>query len=163
MFRPVDRDVFVRDLNRQLGTPSHWLPVDSCKEGQKGALAAVCTPTLKSASKKHQNCSPPSLSTAYGTLKVVKEMCICVCCLFQAKIFPSHLYVTLKHGQATKEFLVNLPKVPTLFPTFSALFKLPKHLKRLKALLITNVTHSLRRLKRSGAIIVPECSKGKLY
>jgi len=22
-------DVFVRDLNRQLGTPSHWLPVDS--------------------------------------------------------------------------------------------------------------------------------------
>ena len=47
-------DVFVRDLNRQLGTPSHWLPVDSCKEGQKGALAAVCTPALKSASKKHQ-------------------------------------------------------------------------------------------------------------
>ena len=29
-------DVFVRDLNRQLGTPSHWLPVDSYKEGQKG-------------------------------------------------------------------------------------------------------------------------------
>ena len=47
-------DVFVRDLNRQLGIPSHWLPVDSCKRGQKGALAAVCTPTLKSASKKHQ-------------------------------------------------------------------------------------------------------------
>ena len=47
-------DVFVRNLNRHLGTPSHWLPVDSCKEGQKGALTAVCTPTLKSASKKHQ-------------------------------------------------------------------------------------------------------------
>ena len=47
-------DVFVRDLNRQLGTPSHWLPVDSCKEGEKGTLAAICTPTLKSASKKHQ-------------------------------------------------------------------------------------------------------------
>ena len=29
-------DVFVRDLNRQLGTPSHWLPVNSCKEGKKG-------------------------------------------------------------------------------------------------------------------------------
>jgi len=58
-------DVFVRDLNRQLGTPSHWLPVDSCKKkGQKGALAAVCTPTLKSASKKHQNCAPPYLGTA---------------------------------------------------------------------------------------------------
>ena len=37
MFRPVDRDVFVRDLNRQLGTPSHWLPVDSCKKEDKEA------------------------------------------------------------------------------------------------------------------------------
>ena len=65
-------DVFVRDLNRQLGTPSHWLPVDSCKRGQKGALAAVCSPTLKSASKKHQNYAPPYRSTVEGTLKVVK-------------------------------------------------------------------------------------------
>ena len=47
-------DVFVRDLDHQLGTPSHWLPGDSCKEGQRGALATICTPTLKSASKKHQ-------------------------------------------------------------------------------------------------------------
>ena len=47
-------DVFVRNLHRQLGTPSHWLPVDSCKKGQRGALAAVCTPTFKSASRKHQ-------------------------------------------------------------------------------------------------------------
>ena len=30
-------DVFVRDLNRQLGTPSHWLPVDSCKKEDKEA------------------------------------------------------------------------------------------------------------------------------
>ena len=37
LFRPVDRDVFVRDLNRQLGTPSHWLPVDSCKKENKEA------------------------------------------------------------------------------------------------------------------------------
>ena len=37
LFRPVDRDVFVRDLNRQLGTPSHWLPVDSCKKEDKEA------------------------------------------------------------------------------------------------------------------------------
>ena len=37
LFRPVDRDVFVRDLNRQLGTPSHWLPVDSCKKEDKKA------------------------------------------------------------------------------------------------------------------------------
>jgi len=37
LFRPVDRDVFVRDLNRQLGTPSHWLPADSCKKEDKEA------------------------------------------------------------------------------------------------------------------------------
>ena len=106
LFRPVDRDVFVRDLNRQLGTPSHWLPVDSCKKkGQRGALAAVCTPTLKSASKKHQNCSPTSLSTAYGTLKVIKRtVYMCVSFLPQAKIFPQSLVRNLKHEQATREF-----------------------------------------------------------
>ena len=55
VFRPVDRDVFVHDLNRQLGSPSRWLsPRIPAKKGQRGALAAVCTPTLKSASKKHQ-------------------------------------------------------------------------------------------------------------
>ena len=30
LFRPVDRDLFVHDLNRQLGSPSRWLPADSC-------------------------------------------------------------------------------------------------------------------------------------
>jgi len=30
-------DVFVRDLNRQLGTPSHWLPVDSFKENKRAS------------------------------------------------------------------------------------------------------------------------------
>jgi len=37
LFRPVDRDVFVRDLNRQLRTPSHLLPVNSCKKEDKEA------------------------------------------------------------------------------------------------------------------------------
>jgi len=37
LFRPVDWDVFVHDLNRQLGTPSLWLPVDSCKKEDKEA------------------------------------------------------------------------------------------------------------------------------
>ena len=52
-----------------------WIPA---KRGQKGALVAVCTSTLKSASKKHQNCAPPCLSTAYGTPKVVKRTVYCV-------------------------------------------------------------------------------------
>ena len=37
VFRPVDRDVFVHDLNRQLGSPSRWLPADSCKKEDKEA------------------------------------------------------------------------------------------------------------------------------
>ena len=111
--------------NPLIGTvPSGWLgrlrarpqpsardsfPLVTCgflqKRGQRGALVAVCTPTLKSASKKHQNCAPPSLSTAYGTLKVVKRTVYCVCVFLpQAKIFPSPLYVTSKHEQATREF-----------------------------------------------------------
>ena len=149
--------------SKNIGVPSGWLgrlrarpqpsardsfPLVNCgilqKRGQRGALAAVCTPTLKSASKKHQNCAPPSLSTAYGTLKVVKRTvsCVCIFSLWQ-RSFPSPLYVTWRLEQATREFLVNLPKVRTPFPTFSALFKLPKHLKCLKAPLITNVTHSI--------------------
>ena len=42
------------------------------RSGQMGALAAVCTPTLKSANKEHQNSTPPYRSTVDGTLKVVK-------------------------------------------------------------------------------------------
>ena len=131
-------DVFVRDLNRQLGTPSHWLPVDSCKRGQKGALAAVCTPTLKSASKKHQKklCTFVSEHLVWHSEGGEKELCLVYIFPFWQRSFPSPLCVTSRLEQATREFLENLPKVPTLFPTFSALFKLPQHLKRLKALLI---------------------------
>ena len=83
-------DVFVRDLNRQLGTPSHWLPVDSCKEeGQKGALAAVCTPTLKSASKKHQKlCTSVSEYRVWHSEGGKKETVSSVYFLPLAKILP---------------------------------------------------------------------------
>ena len=53
LFRPVDLGR-LRARPQLSARDSYWLPVDSCKEGQKGALAAVCTPMLKSASKKHQ-------------------------------------------------------------------------------------------------------------
>ena len=105
-------DVFVRDLNRQLGTPSHWLPADSCKEGQKGALAAVCTPTLKSASKKHQKlCTSVSEHRVWLSEGGEKELCIVYIFSFWQRSFPSPLYVTSRLEQATKEFLENLPKV----------------------------------------------------
>jgi len=119
-------DVFVRDLNRQLGTPSHWLPVDSCKEGKKGALAAVCTPTLKSANKKHQKlCTSVSEHRVWHSESGKKELCLVYIFSFWQRSFPSPLYVTSRLEQATREFLENLPTVRTPFPTFKVLFKLP--------------------------------------
>ena len=55
LFRPVDLG-HLRARPQPSARDSFPLvtPVDFCKEGKKGALAAVCTPTLKSASKKHQ-------------------------------------------------------------------------------------------------------------
>ena len=85
-------DVFVHDLDCQLGTPSHWLPVDSCKEGQKGALAAVCTPTLKSASKKHQTlCTSVSEHRVWHSEGGKRETVSSVYFLPLAKIFPQSL------------------------------------------------------------------------
>ena len=90
-------DVFVRDLDRQLGTPSHWLPVDSCKEGQKGALAAVYTPTLKSASKKHQKlCTSVSEHRVWHSEGGKRETVSSVYFLPLAKIFPQSLVRNLK-------------------------------------------------------------------
>ena len=90
-------DIFVRNLNRQLGTPSHWLPVDSFKEEQKGALAAVCTPTLKSASKKHQKlCTSVSEHRVWHSEGGKKETVCCVYFLPLAKIFPQSLVRNLK-------------------------------------------------------------------
>ena len=79
----------MRDLNRLLGTPSHWLPVDSCKEGQKGALAAVCIPTVKSASKKHQKlCTFVSEHRIWHSEGGKKETVSSVSFLVLAKILP---------------------------------------------------------------------------
>jgi len=87
----------VRDLDHQLGTPSHWLPMDSCKEGQKGALAAVCTPTLKSASKKHQKlCTSVSEHRIWHSEGGKRETMSSVYFLPLAKIFPQSLVRNLK-------------------------------------------------------------------
>jgi len=130
-------DVFVCDLNCQLGTPSHWLPVDFCKRGQRGALAAVFTPTLKSASKKHQKlCTSVSEHRVWHSEGGKKELCLVYIFSFWQKSFPSPLCETSRLEQATRVFLENLPKVRTPFPIFKGLFKLLPHSKRLKAHLI---------------------------
>ena len=119
-------DVFVRDLDCQLETPSHLLPVDSCKRGQKGALVAVCTLTLKSASKKHQKIMHLRIGAPWRVLwRWLNELCLVYIFSFWQRSFPSPLCVTSRLKQATREFLENLQKVRTPFPTFAALFKLP--------------------------------------
>ena len=117
--------VFVRNLSRQLGRPSLWQSVNTCKEGEMGALAAVCTPTLKSASKKHQNSTPPYRSTVDGTLKVVKGTVYCVSFSRSGnQSFSSPFSVTFRLEQATRVCSgENLPKVRTPFPTSQVPFK----------------------------------------
>jgi len=109
-------DVFARDLARQLGTPSLWLLVDSCKEGQRGALAAVCTPTLKSASKKHQkHCTSVSEHREWHSKGGKRSCVLCISSRSGKQSFPSPLCVTSRLEQATRVSLENLPKVRTPF------------------------------------------------
>jgi len=71
--------------------------VDSCKEGQKGALAAVCTPTLKSASKKHQKlCTSVSEHRVWHSEGGKKETISNVYFLVLEKIFSQSLVPHLK-------------------------------------------------------------------
>jgi len=56
----------VRGLNRQLGTPSHWLPADSCKEGQKGRPSD----RLHSDAQVSQQETPKKLSTSVSEHRV---------------------------------------------------------------------------------------------
>ena len=147
MFRPVDWDVFVRDLNRQLGTPSHWLPVDSCKTRTKGRPSG----RLHSDAQVSQQ-ETPKLGTSVSEHRVGHSeggKKNCVLCVYSRSSKPP-LFQSLVCSLTTtsKQLECILGKFaktsPPPFPTFSALFKLPKHLKRLKALLFTNVTRSIK-------------------
>ena len=97
MFRPVDQDVFVRDLNRQLGTPSHWLPVDSCKKRTKGRRSGRLHSDAQVSQKE-----TPKLCTSVSEHRVwhseggEKNCVMFVCFLPQAKIFSQSLVRNLK-------------------------------------------------------------------
>ena len=81
----------------------------------------------------------------------LNELCLVYIFSFWQRSFPSPLCVTSKLEQATREFLENLPKVRTPFPTFKAPFKLLLHSKRLKAHLI--IKHSaFKTFKPIGSI-----------
>ena len=78
MFRPVD-------LGRLRAQPQpsarDSFPLDTCgflqRKGQKGALVAVCTPTLKSASMKHQKlCTSVSEHRVWHSEGGKKENCV---------------------------------------------------------------------------------------
>ena len=119
VFRPVD---LWRLCARPQPSARDSFPLVTCgflqKRGQRGALAAVCTPTLKSAGKKHQNCAPPCLSTAYGTLKVVKRTVYCVYILALANnLFSSPLCVASRLRASNRSvFWENLPKLSNPVP-----------------------------------------------
>jgi len=97
MFRPVDWDVFVRDLNRQLGTPTLWLPVDSYKKRTKRRPSG----RLHSDAQVSQQ-ETPKLWTSVSEHRVwhsggdEKNCVLCVRYLPQAKIFPQSLVRNLK-------------------------------------------------------------------
>jgi len=111
---PSARDTFLLEICEHLQ-----------RSGQMGALAAVCTPTLKLANKKHQNSTPPYRSTVDGTLKVVKGIVCCVSFSGSGKqSFSSPLCVTSRLEQATRVCSgENLPKVRSPFPTSKVPFK----------------------------------------
>ena len=138
----------MRNLARQLGTPPLWLPVDTCKEGQKGALAAVCTPTLKSASEKHQKlCTFLSKHREWRSEGGKRN---CVLCIFSPsgkQPFSSPMCVASRLEQATRVYYGKICQKfqPTPFQTSKVLFKRLQHLKRLKAHLI---------MKRSSPLIM---------
>jgi len=65
--RRLTRVVFVRGLSSRARAPSFCSVCEYLKRsGQRGALAAVCTPTIKSASEKHQSGTPPYRNTVNG-------------------------------------------------------------------------------------------------
>ena len=134
----------------------------------------MCTPTLKSASKKHQK-----LSTHVSEHRVwhseggKRIVYMCVLSPSGKNILQS-LVRNIKARASNQRVSHKFAKCsPPFFRHSQRYLNCPQHLKRLKAPLISNVTHSLKRLitkrsafktlKRLGAIIVPECSKGKLY
>ena len=74
MFPPVDKVVFVHGLSSRAMAPSFRSVCKYLKRSeQRGALAAVCNLTIKSASKKHQKVTDLRIGTPWkDALKVVK-------------------------------------------------------------------------------------------
>jgi len=65
--RRLTRVVFVRGLSSRARAPLFCSVCEYLKRsGQRGALAAVCTLMIKSASEKHQSDTPPYRNTVNG-------------------------------------------------------------------------------------------------
>jgi len=112
LFRPADRDVFVRDLNRQLGSPSHWLPVVPAKKRTKRRPSG----RLHSDAQVIQQ-ETPTLFTYVSEHRVWhseggKKNCVYVCVFSPSgkDLSPSLLYVTLSTTKQLESSLVNFAK-----------------------------------------------------
>ena len=95
---------------------------------QMGALVAVCTRTLKSANKKHQNSTPSCRSTVKGTLKVEMNCILCTVSGSGKQSFSSPLCVAPRLQQTTRVCSgENLPKIRSPLRTFENPFNATLH------------------------------------
>ena len=90
LFRPVDWDVFVRVLDRQLRTPSHWLPVDSCKKRTKGRPSGrLHSDTQVSQQETPKLCTSVSEHRVWHSEGLKNGLCIvCIFSFWQTISFP---------------------------------------------------------------------------
>ena len=112
LFRPVDRDVFVRGLNRQLGTPSPrclWIPAK--KRTKRRPSGRVHSDAQVSQQETPKLCTSVSEHRVWHS-EGDKKKCVYVCVFsLRQRSFPSPLYVTSSTSKQRE--LVNLPKVRT--------------------------------------------------
>jgi len=129
MFLPVDLGTsFCATLPVCYGHPFLVICEHLQRSEQMGALAAVCTPTLKSANKKHQNFAPSYRSTVKDALKVVMNCILCTVSGPGKQSFSSPLCVTSELEQATRVGSgENLPKVRSLLQTLKNPFNATLH------------------------------------
>ena len=121
----MTRVVFVRGLSSRARAPSFCSVCEYLKRtGQRGALAAVCTPTIKSASEKHQRDTPPYRNTVNGCSEGGK---------ITGSLMLSSLIACEYSGCASKTTRVCMCKTLTCDPCLKHLKPLLKHLRCLKA------------------------------
>jgi len=130
--RRLTRVVFVRGLSSRARAPSFCSFCEYLKRSeQRGALAAVCTPTIKSASEKHKKGDTPVSNIVTRCSEGGREqlcnyywVALIVLCTQCVRSETTRVFVTLCELGQNLDPLSNVPR-----PLFIHLL----HLKRVKA------------------------------